>query len=1668
VRRNVAAGTLKGSTLILLLACASSLAAQEDKSRVRVNRVAPVVKPVALVPSFSDPPTAMELTRARVFEEPLVPVDGVATDAAENRELAQLVTTYLEAGVPDATRGFEEFLVRHPVSPWRASLMTNLGVVWRRTGHVSKAYRAWGLAWEETKDATDRNGRAVADKALGEYVELNARLGRFDELKALFEQVKGRDIHGSATEKVSGARQAVWLMNNEPEHAFRCGPLGLDAVLAVGASNYTTPPKIAACPSTKQGTSLVLMRDLAKEVGASMTMAQRAPGAEVVVPALVHWNVGHFAALVAKQGDRYLMKDPTFGDELWLTQAALDEEASGYALVRRQALPEGWRSISDDEGARVWGKGIVAGTDSSDLGPAPPPPGPPPPCCPQCGSCGGPAGGGGGGGGGGGYGMPVMGIHQMLVSVSVTDTPLWYTPPKGPAVEFRVVYNQREAFQPQTFWYSNLGTKWTFDWLSYITDDPSNPAAAITVYQRGGGQESVTGYNGTTQSYSPTIRSQAVITRTATSPVRYERQLPDGSVEVFGQPDGAASFPRRVFLTAFRDPQGNAVTFAYDTNLRLVAVTDTLGQVTTLSYGNADPLKITQITDPFGRTAMLTYDGNGRLQSITDLLGLTSSFTYGTNDTITAMTTPYGTTTVTTGDVQGLKRWAEMTDPLGAKERVEYGAIVVFTAETPPTGMNAFDNPYDGHHASVYWDKRAMAIAPGDPAAATQLWWALVQSGQWVSASVPLRIKKPLENPVWYSYQGGGSGTEGTVRRVTGVGRVIDDGSSQVSTYTYNSRGRMTQAIDPLGRETDYSYDATGLDLLQVKQKRGGTFDILETRTYNSQHEPLTITDAAGQMTTYTYNAAGQVLTITNAKSETTTYAYDANGYVLSVTGALPGATTTYAYDGFGRISTVTDSEGYAVTTTYDAANRPVQVAYPDGTTEQTIYNRLDRQQQRDRLGRITTFTYDASRRLAATRDPLGRTVAQEWCVCGSLDAVVDGNGNRTHWDYDVEARRTRETRANGLFTQYAYETTTPRLHLVTDPKGQVTTYTYARDNALLQTVYTNAAIATPSVSFTYDTTYSRVATMVDGTGTTTYSYYPTTNGQFGAGRLSTVDGPLANDTIAYGYDELGRVTSRAINSVTETMTYDALGRATGQTNVLGSFGYTHVGNTSRLAGVTYPNGQTTSYNYFGHSNDDRLQTIDNKYSNATTLSKFDYTYDAVGNILTWQQQADSNTPTIVRYGYDSVSELVRVTQWTTDAMPVVLKRYAYTYDLVGNRTSEQIDDAVTGVTYDGMNRLVSQQAAGGLLLAGTLSEAAAVTVAGRPGSVAIDNTFSATVPVSAGTNTIPIVATDASGNSRTNQYQITNTGSTTTFAYDANGNLLSDGTRTFEWDAQDQLLAINQATHRTEFAYDGQHRRVRIVERDNGSIVIDQYFLWDGDEIVERRAGDGSDVTSRFYRYGWTENGVAHYRTHDHLTSTRDVTDSSSTLQARYAYDPFGRTTIVMGNVDDPFQYSGVLQHAASGLLLMKRRLYSPDSERWLSEDPLGMKEGPNLYVYVLNQPLRWVDPQGTFGIRPTEPNGNVWPGFSPQNYRPICDLPGFFNADGRSCVRQCCQTHDVCYEKARCNYSSWLTVTSDNACSRCNRAVALCVINALPLPPGACTSCEPTNIDYDKLFGK
>jgi YD repeat-containing protein len=235
-----------------------------------------------------------------------------------------------------------------------------------------------------------------------------------------------------------------------------------------------------------------------------------------------------------------------------------------------------------------------------------------------------------------------------------------------------------------------------------------------------------------------------------------------------------------------------------------------------------------------------------------------------------------------------------------------------------------------------------------------------------------------------------------------------------------------------------------------------------------------------------------------------------------NLTGALAGATTGFTYDGTNRVRTVTDAEGYSVTFDYDALDRPLKVTYPDGTFEQIVYKNLDPVLQKDRRGHWTATYYDALRRVTDAQDALNRVTHFEWCSCGSLAGLTDPLGRLTTWARDVQGRVRAKIYPDNTQTTYAYEPASGRLQSMTDAKSQVTRYAYFHDDHLQSVSYANAAIATPGVSFTYDTNYNRLATMTDGIGVNAYAYYPITSGVLGAGRLMSVDGSLANDTITY------------------------------------------------------------------------------------------------------------------------------------------------------------------------------------------------------------------------------------------------------------------------------------------------------------------------------------------------------------------------------------------------------------------------------------------------------------------------------------------------------------------------------------------------------------------------
>ncbi len=1381
-------------------------------------------------------------------------------------------------------------------------------------------------------------------------------------------------------------------MENRPENAFRCGPMALDRILLATNQRHGVRKEIFEAHSTSQGMSLGQVEELAKTLGMKYQMAKRTPGAQVIIPSVVNWKVGHFAALTKEANGKFLSQDPTFTDDYWVTTKALDEESSGYYLVPEGDLPPGWQSVDADEAQNIWGKGSAGNFT-------------PPTPCPQpgCSSC---------GDGGGDIGMAAYSVDKNRIGLAISDTPLSYVPPKGLAVKFSLSYQHREIAPVSIPNYSNLGNKWSFNWLSYLVVDPNNVGADATGYGPGGGTLTYRGYNFNGQSYYyPQLETQENLVKTGSD--SYEKRRRDGSKQIFSLSDGASVYPRKIFMTQSIDPQGNSLTYTYDGTFRLVAVTDALGQVTTLSYElGSDPLKVTKVTDPFGRVAILQYNASGQLWKITDTIGLVSQFSYGSGDFINKLTTPYGDTNFVMQEEYG-HRVLEIEDPQGAKERFEYlsdgppNSSPTVPAATVPIGMLALNN-YMNLRNTYYWDKKAMAEAPGDYTKSRITHWLHTDYDINTVSDVPAGTKQPLENWVWMDYAGSDGIVTGTTNKPSHVGRVLDDGTTQLYQYEYNGFGNTTKMTDPAGRITAYAYDTNGVDLLEVRQQTGGINELLSSNTYNSQHLPLTTADVSGQTTTNVYNTAGQVRTITNPKNEARTYNYNSNGYLQSIVGAEPTAITSFTYDGYGRLRTTTDSEGYIITTDYDAIggdpaktlNRFAKVTYPDGTYEQTTYDRLDPEWMRDRIGRWSRKFYDALRHVVAIQDPLDRFVLYDWCICGSLEGITDANGNATSWIRDIQSRVTDKVYPDSTSTHYVYENATSRLRTITDAQGQSTNYTYFVDNNLQQVSYTNAVHATPSVSYTYETNYNRLLTMNDGTGLTTNTFNPIASpAALGAGRLASVDGPGDNDTISYSYDELGRVLNRSINAGANvaSVQYDSLGRVQSATNPVGTSNYAYVNTTGRIDHVDLPNGQKTQYAYFDNLGDQRLSQIKNLDPSSAIISQFDYTYNSIGNILSWTQ-ANSGTINPRRYdfGYDSVDQ-VRNASLIDTVTSASVNQYAYDYDPAGNRTDTQVGSAITTSTRNNLNQLTSQTSGGKMHFRGTVNETATVTVGGNSATVDAAGNFDGTINVNVGMNTVAVVAIDSSGNTRTNNYEVNvPSGTSTTLLYDLDGNLTNDGTKSYEWDAVNRLIAINYSgtTNRTEFTYDGLSRRVRVVEKTDSTITSTKNLLWVARDVAEERDAS-NNVVRRFYPQGEQISGASYYYTRDHLGSIRELTDSSAAIRGRYDYDPYGYRTKVSGDLDAEFGYTAHYFHQPSGLSLAIYRAYDAPSGRWLSRDPIEEAGGLNLYEYVSNKAVRYSDPSGLEPQTPQPPicNPSYWndPNRIEDNncYNYACDRP-------------------------------------------------------------------------------
>ena len=329
----------------------------------------------------------------------------------------------------------------------------------------------------------------------------------------------------------------------------------------------------------------------------------------------------------------------------------------------------------------------------------------------------------------------------------------------------------------------------------------------------------------------------------------------------------------------------------------------------------------------------------------------------------------------------------------------------------------------------------------------------------------------------------------------------------------------------------------------------------------------------------------------------------------------------------------------------------------------------------------------------------------------------------------------------------------------------------------------------------------------------------------------------------------------------------------------------------------------------------------------------------------------------------------------------------------------------------DAANQLTTISRSGTFTLSGNLpATAASIAVNGAAAQTNGDFTFAKTgLTLADGNNTFTVSAQNLLGVT-TNSTLTLNFPATVTYQYDLNGNLLTDGIRTFQWDAADQLAQVSVPNAwQTQFARDGLGR-LRVLREftwRNGawSQTNETRYLYDGNLIIQERDANnnvlatytrGLDLSGGLSGAGGiggllsrTAGANSYYYHSDGAGNITAMLDGNENVAARYLYDPFGRVLGQWGALAgaNPMQFSSMPLAPASGLSLYPFRAYDPALQRWLSRDPLGEAGGINLYGFVGNSALNAVDPLGmdNFSVGSSE-NFNVAGGI--QNAPPAISL--------------------------------------------------------------------------------
>ncbi len=421
---------------------------------------------------------------------------------------------------------------------------------------------------------------------------------------------------------------------------------------------------------------------------------------------------------------------------------------------------------------------------------------------------------------------------------------------------------------------------------------------------------------------------------------------------------------------------------------------------------------------------------------------------------------------------------------------------------------------------------------------------------------------------------------------------------------------------------------------------------------YNASDRLTKVTDSGGRATTFVINNDGQLEKITSPANGVTLLSYDAENLLVGWTNQA-GHKTAFAYDDCMRLKTITTPE-----------NETTRYRYiEDDPIQRVVTNALNIP---------TTITLDDHGNAHVINEPEDITTTYTWDSMQRLDSFVDGRDKTTTFKYDemddFSKRIEVIDRPIGALT-FTYDTTKSRLTSITDPNGNTTALAWDE----LETDH-----------------YPGVVTTLTNADSKDYVLDYNESGQ-----VKSLTDPLTHTT-TWDFDTRGRrLAVTNAESETTTFAYDSKNRVNAVTDPTDETTHLIRDDENRVESVTDPNTNSTWFKYDGngrltstenalykkwtrkYDKNGRLESESDPLDNTTT-----YTYDAAGNTT----EIKNPKGLVTTNAYDDVNRLESTTNPD-------LKTSTFTYDKADNQVA--ITNALGKkwtYTYDSNNRLETRK----------------------------------------------------------------------------------------------------------------------------------------------------------------------------------------------------------------------------------------------------------------------------------------------------------------------------------------------------------------------------------------